>query len=34
MIKDGFKNVHHLKGGILNYFEKINKDESLSGLPR
>ena len=29
MIKDGFKNVHHLKGGILNYFEKINKDESL-----
>jgi predicted sulfurtransferase len=25
MIKDGFKNVHHLKGGILNYFEKINK---------
>ena len=29
MIKDGFKNVHHLTGGILNYFEKINKDESL-----
>ena len=29
MIKDGFKNVHHLKGGILNYFEKINIDESL-----
>ncbi|MBU27999.1 MAG: hypothetical protein CMD30_01380 [Flavobacteriales bacterium] len=29
MIKDGFKNVHHLKGGILNYFEKMNKDESL-----
>ena len=25
MIKDGFKKVKHLKGGILNYFEKINE---------
>ncbi|MDC1150571.1 rhodanese-related sulfurtransferase [Gammaproteobacteria bacterium] len=29
MLKDGFENVHHLKGGILNYFEKIDKDQSL-----
>tara|TARA_Y100000991_G_scaffold195411_1_gene164692 strand:- start:1434 stop:2372 length:939 start_codon:yes stop_codon:yes gene_type:complete len=29
MIKDGFKNVKHLQGGILNYFEKINEEESL-----
>ena len=29
MIKDGFEHVHHLKGGILNYFEKIDKDNSL-----
>lgn len=29
MLKDGFKHVHHLKGGILNYFEKIDKDQSL-----
>jgi UPF0176 protein len=29
MIKDGFKKVNHLKGGILNYFEKINEEESL-----
>jgi UPF0176 protein len=29
MVKDGFKNVKHLKGGILNYFEKINEEESL-----
>ena len=29
MIKDGFKKVKHLKGGILNYFEKINEEESL-----
>ena len=24
MMKDGFKNVSHLKGGILNYFESID----------
>jgi UPF0176 protein len=29
MIKDGFKKVNHLKGGILNYFEKINEEDSL-----
>jgi len=29
MIKDGFKKVKHLKGGILNYFEKINEKDSL-----
>ena len=29
MIKDGFKKVKHLQGGILNYFEKINEEESL-----
>ena len=29
MINDGFKKVKHLKGGILNYFEKINEEESL-----
>ncbi|MDB3996632.1 rhodanese-related sulfurtransferase [Gammaproteobacteria bacterium] len=29
MLKDGFEHVHHLKGGILNYFEKIDKDQSL-----
>ena len=25
----GFKNVHHLKGGILSYMEKIDESESL-----
>ena len=25
----GFKNVYHLKGGILNYFESVPKKESL-----
>ena len=25
----GFKNVYHLKGGILNYFKKIEKKDSL-----
>jgi len=29
MIQDGFKNVSHLKGGILNYFERVNSEESL-----
>ena len=27
--KKGFKNVFQLKGGIINYLNKINKDESL-----
>ena len=25
----GFKNVHHLKGGILSYLEKVDESESL-----
>ena len=25
----GYKNIFHLKGGILKYFEDISKDESL-----
>ena len=25
----GFKNVHHLKGGILSYMEKVDESESL-----
>ena len=29
MLKDGFKNVSHLKGGILNYFESIDQKDSL-----
>ena len=30
LLKDkGFENVYHLKGGILNYFEKIEPEESL-----
>ena len=29
MKKNGFKNVFHLKGGILKYLESINKDESM-----
>jgi UPF0176 protein len=29
MMKDGFKNVSHLKGGILNYFESIDQKDSL-----
>ena len=30
LLKDkGFKNVYHLKGGILNYLEKIEPEESL-----
>ena len=28
MKKEGFKNVYHLKGGILKYFELIPKDSS------
>jgi UPF0176 protein len=27
--KQGFKNVYHLEGGILNYLEKIPADESM-----
>ena len=27
----GFKNIYHLKGGILNYMEKIDEDDSLWG---
>ena len=29
MMKDGFKNVHHLKGGILNYFQSVKNEDSL-----
>ncbi len=29
MMKDGFKNVSHLKGGILNYFKSIDEQDSL-----
>lgn len=29
MLKDGFKNVSHLKGGILNYFESVSQENSL-----
>tara|TARA_B100001778_G_C18543983_1_gene609685 strand:- start:221 stop:1162 length:942 start_codon:yes stop_codon:yes gene_type:complete len=29
MRSKGFENVYHLQGGILNYLEKINQEESL-----
>ena len=29
MMAKGFKNVHHLKGGILSYLEKVDESESL-----
>lgn len=29
MLDKGFQNVSHLKGGILNYFKKIDKNESM-----
>ena len=29
MLKEGFKNVSHLKGGILNYFKEVDEDNSL-----
>lgn len=29
MLQQGFKKVYHLKGGILNYLEKIPKEKSL-----
>ena len=28
MLQQGFKRVYHLKGGVLNYLERIPKDES------
>ena len=28
MLKEGFKDVSHLKGGILNYFDSVPKNES------
>ena len=29
LLQKGFEEVYHLKGGILNYLEKIPKEESL-----
>jgi len=29
LLSQGFKRVYHLDGGILNYLETVNKDESL-----
>ena len=29
MLEKGFKDVYHLKGGILKYLENIPKEESL-----
>ena len=29
MRSKGFKNIYHLQGGILNYLEKINEEDSL-----
>ncbi len=29
LLKEGFKKVYHLKGGILNYLEKIDADQSM-----
>ena len=29
MLKEGFDEVYHLKGGILNYLEKVSENESL-----
>ncbi|MBT3667286.1 MAG: rhodanese-related sulfurtransferase [Opitutae bacterium] len=29
LLKNGFKEVFHLKGGILNYLEKVDPEESL-----
>lgn len=29
LLQLGFKNVYHLKGGILNYLEKVSKEDSL-----
>ena len=29
MLEQGFKEVYHLKGGILKYLEEVNSDESL-----
>jgi UPF0176 protein len=29
MLREGFEEVYHLKGGILNYLEQVSPDESL-----
>ena len=29
MLENGFANVHHLKGGILNYFKSVDEQDSL-----
>jgi UPF0176 protein len=29
LLQEGFEKVYHLKGGILNYLEKVDPDESL-----
>ena len=29
LLQQGFKNVYHLDGGILNYLEKVEKDKTL-----
>ena len=29
MIDKGFQNVNHLRGGILNYFKKVDENESM-----
>ena len=29
MKSKGFKNIYHLQGGILNYLEKVNEENSL-----
>ncbi len=29
LLKEGFKEVYHLRGGILHYLEKVERDESL-----
>ena len=29
MLKNGFEEVYHLEGGILNYLEKVPEDKSL-----
>ena len=29
LMLESFQNVSHLKGGILNYFQKIDKNESM-----
>lgn len=29
MLKEGFEEVYHLKGGVLNYLEKVPEEQSL-----